>query len=85
LLELIITFAFIGALVELPFSIWRIKATHKRIEIAYEEGFREGVNCVKEILKEIHNESSLIIDGSLSKDEIEELKSYGAFEIKKPS
>lgn len=86
MLGLIITFAFVGVLVELPFSIWRLKATNKKIEKSYEEGFREGVNFVKEIINEIQNESLQIkIHGSLSEDDLEDLKSYGALEIKKPS
>ncbi|MFY0521298.1 hypothetical protein ACOMCU_26260 [Lysinibacillus sp. UGB7] len=52
MLELIIVFALTGALVELPFSIWRIKATNKKIEKAYEEGFREGANFVKDIYEQ---------------------------------
>ena len=40
---------------------------------------------LEERVKELLNPSQITIDGSLSKDDIKELKSYGALEIKKPS
>ncbi|UPW82740.1 hypothetical protein [Lysinibacillus sp. Ag94] len=49
MLGLIITFALVGALVELPFSIWRVKETRKKIDASYVDGFREGANYIKEI------------------------------------
>ena len=49
LLGLIITFALVSALVELPFTIWRVKATQKKIEATYAEGFRAGANFIVKI------------------------------------
>lgn len=40
---------------------------------------------LEERLEEMLNPSQITIDGSLSKDDVEELKSYRALEIKKPS
>ncbi|WP_460011353.1 hypothetical protein [Lysinibacillus sp. CTST325] len=62
------------------------KSAERQLSLDIDEVIDRFSKKVEESLKEIQDESPQItINCSLSKDDIEELKSYGALEIKKPS